>query len=140
MTTEPVRRIAHLDMDAFFASIELLRYPQLKGLPVVIGGGRRSVDDALLVKHGERALRFIPLEEFPRLKDYVGRGVITTATYAARQFGVGSAMGLMKAAKLCPDAIVLPVDFDEVRRYSRAFKDAIREVAPLVEDRGIDEV
>jgi len=46
----------------------------------------------------------------------------------------------MKAAKLCPDAIVLPVDFDEVRRYSRAFKDAIREVAPLVEDRGIDEV
>ena len=140
MTTEPVRRIAHLDMDAFFASIELLRYPQLKGLPVVIGGGRRSVDDALLVQHGERALRFIPLEEFPRLKDYVGRGVITTATYAARQFGVGSAMGLMKAAKLCPDAIVLPVDFDEVRRYSRAFKDAIREVAPLVEDRGIDEV
>ena len=140
MTTETVRRIAHLDMDAFFASIELLRYPQLKGLPVVIGGGRRSVDDALLVKHGERALRFIPLEEFPRLKDYVGRGVITTATYAARQFGVGSAMGLMKAAKLCPDAIVLPVDFDEVRRYSRAFKDAIREVAPLVEDRGIDEV
>ena len=140
MTTEPVRRIAHLDMDAFFASIELLRYPQLKGLPVVIGGGRRSVDDALLVKHGERALRFIPLEEFPRLKDYVGRGVITTATYAARQFGVGSAMGMMKAAKLCPDAIVLPVDFDEVRRYSRAFKEAIREVAPLVEDRGIDEV
>jgi DNA polymerase-4 len=140
MTTEPVRRIAHLDMDAFFASIELLRYPQLKGLPVVIGGGRRSVDDALLVKHGERALRFIPLEEFPRLKDYVGRGVITTATYAARQFGVGSAMGLMKAAKLCPDAIVLPVDFDEVRRYSRAFKEAICEVAPLVEDRGIDEV
>jgi DNA polymerase-4 len=140
MTTEPVRRIAHLDMDAFFASIELLRYPQLKGLPVVIGGGRRSVDDALLVKHGERALRFIPLDEFPRLKDYVGRGVITTATYAARQFGVGSAMGMMKAAKLCPDAIVLPVDFDEVRRYSRAFKEAIREVAPLVEDRGIDEV
>ncbi len=140
MTTEPVRRIAHLDMDAFFASNELLRYPQLKGLPVVIGGGRRSVDDALLVKHGERALRLIPLEECPRLKDYVGRGVITTATYAARQFGVGSAMGLMKAAKLCPGAIVLPVDFDEVRRYSRAFKDAIREVAPLVEDRGIDEV
>ena len=131
-------------MDAFFASIELLRYPQLKGLPVVIGGGRRRVDEALLeasdVAQGERALRFIPVDEFPRLKDYVGRGVITTATYAARQFGVGSAMGMMKAAKLCPDAIVLPVDFDEVRKYSRAFKEAIREVAPLVEDRGIDEV
>ena len=127
-------------MDAFFASIELLRYPQLKGLPVVIGGGRRRVDEALLEAQGERALRFIPVDDFPRLKDYVGRGVITTATYAARQFGVGSAMGMMKAAKLCPDAIVLPVDFDEVRKYSRAFKEAIREVAPLVEDRGVDEV
>jgi DNA polymerase-4 len=139
-----IRRIAHLDMDAFFASIELLRYPQLKGLPVVIGGGRRRVDEALLeasdVAQRERALRFIPLADFPRLKDYVGRGVITTATYAARQFGVGSAMGMMKAAKLCPEAIVLPVDFDEVRKYSRAFKEAIRDVAPLVEDRGVDEV
>jgi DNA polymerase-4 len=135
-----IRRIAHLDMDAFFASIELLRYPQLKGLPVVIGGGRRRVDEALREAQGERALRFIPVDDFPRLKDYVGRGVITTATYAARQFGVGSAMGMMKAAKLCPDAIVLPVDFDEVRKYSRAFKEAIREVAPLVEDRGVDEV
>lgn len=131
-------------MDAFFASIELLRYPQLKGLPVVIGGGRRRVDEALLeaseVAQSERALRFIALADFPRLKDYVGRGVITTATYAARQFGVGSAMGMMKAAKLCPEAIVLPVDFDEVRKYSQAFKEAIREVAPLVEDRGVDEV
>ena len=135
-----IRRIAHLDMDAFFASIELLRYPQLKGLPVVIGGGRRRIDEALREAQGERALRFITVDDFPRLKDYVGRGVITTATYAARQFGVGSAMGMMKAAKLCPDAIVLPVDFDEVRKYSRAFKEAIREVAPLVEDRGVDEV
>jgi DNA polymerase-4 len=139
-----IRRIAHLDMDAFFASIELLRYPQLKGLPVVIGGGRRRVDEALSdasqAGQGERALRFIPVDDFPRLKDYVGRGVITTATYAARQFGVGSAMGLMKAAKLCPEAIVLPVDFDEVRKVSRAFKEVIRDVAPLVEDRGVDEV
>ena len=60
-----------------------------------------------------------PVARFPLLEDYVGRGVITTATYAARQFGVGSAMGMMKAAKLCPQAIVLPVDFDEVRRFSR---------------------
>jgi len=70
----------------------------------------------------------------------VGRGVITTATYPARQFGVGSAMGMMKAAKLCPQAIVLPVDFDEVRRYSRTFKSVIQDIAPLMEDRGIDEV
>jgi DNA polymerase-4 len=136
----PTRRIAHLDMDAFFASIELLRYPQLKGLAVVIGGGRRKVDDALLAAQPERDPRFIPVADFPLLKDYVGRGVITTATYAARQFGVGSAMGMMKAAKLCPQAIVLPVDFEEVRKYSRLFKSTILEIAPLMEDRGVDEV
>jgi DNA polymerase IV len=134
------RRIAHLDMDAFFASIELLRYPQLKGLPVVIGGGRRKVDDALLAGQPQRDSRFIPVADFALLKDYVGRGVITTATYAARQFGVGSAMGMMKAAKLCPQAIVLPVDFEEVRKYSRLFKSTILEIAPLMEDRGVDEV
>jgi DNA polymerase IV len=135
-----LRRIAHLDMDAFFASVELLRYPQLKGLPVVIGGGRRRADDLLLQRYGDRPLARIPVEAFPLLKDYVGRGVITTATYPARQFGVGSAMGMMKAARLCPQAIVLPVDFDEVRRCSRTFKDVIREIAPVMEDRGIDEV
>ena len=130
-------------MDAFYASVELLRYPQLKGLPVVIGGGRRKVDDALL-QHpdgsGPREPCFIPVSEFPLLKDYVGRGVITTATYPARQFGVGSAMGMMKAAKLCPQAIVLPVDFEEVRKYSRMFKNAITEIAPVMQDRGVDEV
>jgi DNA polymerase-4 len=138
-----LRRIAHLDMDAFFASVELLRYPQLKGLPVVIGGGRRKVDDLLLQSPdgtGPREPCFIPVEDFPLLRDYVGRGVITTATYPARQFGVGSAMGMMKAAKLCPQAIVLPVDFDEVRKYSRAFKAAILEIAPVMQDRGVDEV
>ena len=135
-----MRRIAHLDMDAFFASVELLRYPQLKGLPMIIGGGRRKADDLLHVSHPGLPAHEIPVAAFPRLKDYVGRGVITTATYAARQFGVGSAMGMMKAARLCPEAIVLPVDFDEVRRLSRAFKETIREIAPLMEDRGIDEV
>jgi DNA polymerase-4 len=135
-----LRRIAHLDMDAFFASVELLRYPQLKGLPVVIGGGRRRVDDAVLQRHADLPLRQIPVSAFPLLRDYAGRGVITTATYPARQFGVGSAMGMMKAAKLCPQAIVLPVDFDEVRKYSRLFKSTIAEIAPVVEDRGVDEV
>ena len=134
------RRIAHLDMDAFFASVELLRYPQLKGLPVVIGGGRRKVDDIVREQHAGLPLSEIPAAAFPLLKDYVGRGVITTATYPARQFGVGSAMGMMKAARLCPQAIVLPVDFDEVRRFSRLFKSTIAEIAPVVEDRGIDEV
>ncbi|HVZ43324.1 MAG TPA: DNA polymerase IV [Ramlibacter sp.] len=127
-------------MDAFFASVELLRYPQLKGLPVVIGGGRRKVDELLQERYAGLSRAQIPPQAFPLLKDYVGRGVITTATYPARRFGVGSAMGMMKAAKLCPQAIVLPVDFEEVRRYSRAFKSIIREIAPVVEDRGVDEV
>lgn len=135
-----IRRIAHLDMDAFYASVELLRYPQLKGLPVVIGGGRRSVDAATDPTQGERLLHRIPLSDFARLKDYVGRGVITTATYAARQFGIGSAMGLMKAARLCPQAILLPVDFARYHHYSRAFKAIITDIAPLMEDRGVDEV
>lgn len=127
-------------MDAFYGSVELLRYPQLKGLPVVIGGGRQRVDEAIRDLPEGGTLADIPVDSFPRLKDYTGRGVITTATYPARQFGVGSAMGLMKAAKLCPQAIILPVDFDEYRRYSRAFKQVILEIAPLMEDRGVDEV
>jgi len=127
-------------MDAFFASVELLRFPQLKGLPVVIGGPKRRADEAMREQFGDLPLDEIPVAAFPRLKDYVGRGVITTATYSDCQFGVGSAMGMMKASRLCPQAIVLPVDFDEIRRYSRAFKDTIREIAPVMEDRGVDEV
>ncbi len=135
-------------MDAFYASVEWLRYPQLKGLPMVIGGGRRKEDDLIGRLNLERPernwssanLADIPVNFFPLLRDYVGRGVITTATYAARAFGIGSAMGLMKAAKLCPQAILLPVDFDEYRRYSRAFKQVIHEIAPVMEDRGVDEV
>ena len=127
-------------MDAFYASVELLRYPQLKGLPVVIGGGRRRVDEAIRDLPEGTALADIPIDAFPLLKDYAGRGVITTATYPARKFGIGSAMGMMKAAKLCPQAIVLPVDFDEYRRFSRQFKQLITEIAPLMEDRGVDEV
>ncbi len=159
-TGAPIRRIAHLDMDAFYASVELLRYPQLKDQPVVIGGGRQAIRDALdalratdLVNHDpaepetpwdadaqRAALRRIPLDAFARLSSYTGRGVITTATYAARKFGIGSAMGMMKAAKLCPQAIMLPVDFEEYRKYSRQFKRIITEIAPLMEDRGVDEV
>lgn len=135
-----IRRIAHLDMDAFYASVELLRYPQLKGLPVVIGGARRAEDETLRQTYDGHTLADIPLDAFPRLQSYTGRGVITTATYAAREFGVGSALGLMKAAKLCPQAILLPVDFNEYRKYSRAFKAIVTDIAPLMEDRGVDEV
>mgnify|MGYP002778122817 CR=1 FL=1 len=99
-------------MDAFYASVELLRRPELRGLPVAIGG------------HGE-----------PN-----SRGVVTTATYEARAFGIRSGMALRRAADLCPHCIFLPVDFDEYRRYSRRFKQAIAQIAPAIEDRGVDEV
>lgn len=124
------RLIAHLDMDAFYASVELLRYPELAGAAVVIGGGsdNRPVQRA----DGTRV--------FARLRDYVGRGVVTTSTYPARALGVHSAMGMMKAARLAPDAVLLPCDFDEYRRYSRRFKAAVRAVTPVIEDRGIDEI
>ncbi len=127
-------------MDAFFASVELLRYPQLKGLPVVIGGGRRQTEEMLARQAADQPLSAIPVDAFTRLADYAGRGVITTATYPARRFGVGSAMGLMKAARLCPQAILLPTDFDRYKRFSQQFKTLVREIAPKVEDRGIDEV
>ncbi len=130
MATPALRLIAHLDMDAFYASVELLRYPELRGLPVVIGGGRRH----------QPVQRADGTHEFFRLRDYTGRGVLTTSTYEARALGVFSAMGTMKAALLAPDAILLPVDFDEYRRYSRLFKAAVRLMAPLVEDRGVDEI
>ncbi len=126
----PRRWIAHLDMDAFYASVELLRYPELAGLPVVVGGGRRH--QPVLQADGTR--------RFARLAGYTGRGVATTATYAARDVGVHSGMGLMKAALRAPDAVLLPVDFEQYRAYSRRFKEAVAEVAPLIEDRGIDEI
>ncbi len=134
------RRVAHLDMDAFYASVELLRYPQLRGRAVVIGGARRLADEVTDPARLEGSLSRIAVSEFPRLKDYTGRGVITTASYEARRFGIGSALGLMKAARLCPQAILLPADFAEYRKYSHAFKNIIAEIAPIVEDRGIDEV
>ena len=130
-----VRVIAHLDMVAFYASVELLRYPELRGRPVVIGGGRahEPVWEIEAVT-GERCRRFATL------RGYAGRGVITTATYEARALGVNSAMGMMKAAAKAPDAVLLPVDFDEYRKYSRLFKAAVRAITPVIEDRGIDEL
>lgn len=124
------RRIAHLDMDAFYASVELLRYPELRGQAVVIGG--RSVHQPAIKNDGTR--------EFAKLRDYVGRGVVTTSTYEARALGVYSAMGMMKAAKLAPEAWLLPADFETYRHYSRLFKQTVRQIAPQIEDRGIDEI
>lgn len=124
------RRIAHVDMDAFFAACELSQYPELRGLPMVVGGRRDHVPR--LGADGQR--------QFARLRDYAGRGVLTTATYEARALGVHSGMPTMKAARLAPDAILLPVNFELYRRYSRLFKQAVARVCPAIEDVGIDEL
>jgi DNA polymerase-4 len=117
-------------MDAFFASVELQRRPGLRGLPVVVGGSRAVPADAARTDAAG----------WPRLREYAGRGVVTTATYEARAFGVHSGMGLMKAAQLAPEAILLPADFEAYKRASRAFKAAVAAIAPVIEDRGIDEI
>ena len=113
------RRILHLDMDAFYAAVELLRRPDLKGKPVVIGG------------RGEPGIE--------RPEPAAGRGVVTTATYEARAFGIHSAMPLAKAWKLCPQAVFLPTDFAEYHRLSAMFKACMHRVSSFMEDRGIDE-
>jgi DNA polymerase IV len=135
MISNAGRIIAHLDMDAFFASVELLRYPELRGRAVVVGGWHRHEPVTEIDPVTGQTRR-----RFARLREYVGRGVATTATYEARELGVHSAMGLMKAAHLAPDAVLLPADFDQYRRYSRLFKQAARSVTAQIEDRGIDEI
>ena len=130
MNNTPPRRIAHLDMDAFYASVELLRYPELRGLPVVIGG--RGDQQPAIQEDGSR--------RFARLREYTGRGVITTSTYEARALGIFSGMGAMKAAQLAPDVVLLPANFDAYRHYSRLFKTAVASLACHIEDRGIDEI
>jgi DNA polymerase-4 len=135
MSARPTRLIAHLDMDAFYASVELLKYPELRGQPVVIGGGRRHQPEAVVNPVTGTVAR-----KFATLRGYVGRGVATTCTYEARALGLHSAQGLMKAAALAPDAILLPTDFEAYRRHSRLFKAAVAEIAPHIEDRGIDEI
>jgi DNA polymerase-4 len=100
--------IAHLDLDAFYASVELLRRPGLRGKPVIVSGdGPRSV--------------------------------VTTATYEARKFGIGSAMPTSKARRLCPEAIVIPPDFTAYREASKRVWEIVRKHVEVVEQVGIDE-
>ncbi len=117
-------------MDAFYASVELLRYPALRGRRLVVGGRRAEPP----VEGPDGALQFV------RLGGYRGRGVVTTATYEARTVGVHSGMGLMTAARLAPDAVLLPADFTAYRDYSARFKAAVAAITPQIEDRGIDEI
>ncbi|MEL6558878.1 MAG: DNA polymerase IV [Bacteroidota bacterium] len=102
------RQIVHMDMDAFYVSCTLLKMPQLKGKPLLIGGSSN-------------------------------RGVVTSASYEARQFGVRAAMPTRYAKQLCPDAIVLQGDFDLFSEYSDTVNKIIAEKAPLFERASIDE-
>ena len=102
------RVIAHLDCDAFYATVELLRRPELVGKPVIVAGS------------GPRA-------------------VVTTASYEARQFGVGSAMPASRARRLCPDAIVIPPDFTAYRETSERVWEVVGERLDRVQQIGIDE-
>ncbi len=114
MTTksEPhTRRILHIDMDAFFAAVEERRNPGLRGKPVVIGGDG----------------------------DPFKRGVVSTANYEARKYGIHSAMSLREAHKKCSNAVFLPVDYEVYSEVSRKFKEVLRSIAPVMEDVGIDE-
>lgn len=104
-----VRRvIAHLDLDAFYASVELLRNPALAGRPVIVSGS------------GPRA-------------------VVTTATYEARAFGIGSAMPTSQARRLCPQAIVIAPDFAAYRAASKEVWTIVRDEVEMVEQVGVDE-
>ncbi len=112
MTTADVddtgAHILHVDMDAFFASVELLDRPDARGKPAIVGHAG-------------------------------GRGVVTSATYEARRYGVRSAMPMAQAMRLCPTAIILPPHYEKYVEYSQRVMDIFHEVTPLVEPLSIDE-
>jgi len=104
-----MRRIVHIDMDAFYASVEQRDDPGLAGRPVAVGG-----------QPGQR-------------------GVVAAASYEARVFGVRSAMSMAKAVRLCPSLLIVPPDFARYRAASHAVFTLFREVTPLVEPLSLDE-
>ena len=101
--------IIHVDMDAFFAAIEQRDNPALQGKPVIVGGSKES------------------------------RGVVSTASYEARKFGVHSAMSMAEAVRRCPDGIYLPVDMKKYRAVSRQIMEIFRRFTPEVEAISVDE-
>jgi DNA polymerase-4 len=104
-----IRRIIHVDMDAFYASVEQRDNPALRGKPLVVGGQPNR------------------------------RGVVAAASYQARQFGVHSAMAMAKAVRLCPALVIVPPDFSRYKAASMTVFEIFREVTPLVEPLSLDE-
>jgi len=105
------RAVIHIDIDAFFASLEMKRRPEAAGRPVIVGG--RGPDDR--------------------------RGVVSSASYEARARGVRAGMPLVKARKLCPEALFLPVDYGYYEEVSERFMSIVRETGLTVETFGLDE-
>ena len=105
----PLRHILHADLDAFYAAVEQLDNPDLRGKPVLVGGSPE------------------------------GRGVVATASYEARPFGVHSAMPMRSAIRLCPDGIIVRPRFSRYREFSTKIMDIFRELTPLVEPLSLDE-
>jgi len=101
--------VAHLDLDAFFAAVEELEDPALRTKPLIVGG------------------------------DPHGRGVVATANYVARGFGIFSAMSCAEALRRCPNAVFVPPRHSLYRDYSRAVWDSVRAIVPTVERTGLDE-
>jgi len=104
-----LRRIVHIDMDAFYASVEQRDRPELRGRPVAVGGSPES------------------------------RGVVAAASYEARPFGVRSAIPMSRAIRLCPDLVIVPPDFAKYRSVSQEVFAILREVTTLVEPLSLDE-
>jgi DNA polymerase IV len=102
------RTIAHADMDAFYASVEILDHPELRGKPVIVGGSSR-------------------------------RGVVTSASYEARKFGVHSAMPTAQAHKLCPHGVFVPGRMDRYVEVSRDVRKVFESISPIVEPLSLDE-
>ena len=102
------RAIIHLDMDAFYPAVEVLDNPELKGKPVIVGGGRE-------------------------------RGVVSSASYEARKFGVHSAQPMATAMRLCPDGVFLPGRMSRYKEVSKQVFEIFYRFTPLVEPLSIDE-
>ncbi|HUP26788.1 MAG TPA: DNA polymerase IV, partial [Chloroflexia bacterium] len=129
----PRRWVAHVDMDAFFASVEQLDNPGLRNTPLIVGNSPLSIERLRELSR--------EVEKLGRPPEFIKgiRGVVASASYEARAFGVRSAMPLARALVLCPGAVVLPGRFDRYRAVARTLHKVWSEFSPVVEPVSLDE-